>query len=102
MWEEDRRLDEDHSKWDLPYQVNTFIDRLSSAKDVALSSLLKAKNKMKSWNDHQSTRLWFNVGDKVLSMLPIPGAVLQARYYGLYTVFNTVSDFDYVINTPDR
>ena len=43
----------------------------------------------------------FEVGDKVLVLLPIIGNPLQARYHGLYTVEH-VNDVDYVVITPAR
>ena len=45
---------------------------------------------------------FFQCGDKVLALLPIPGRPLQARYFGPYTVEKKASDLNYVITTPDR
>ena len=36
-------------------------------------------------------------GDRVLSLLPIPGKPLQARYYGPYTVDKKLSDVNYIV-----
>ena len=44
----------------------------------------------------------FNVGDKVLILLPIPGHSLQAKYSGPYTIEKKINDVDYVVCTPDR
>ena len=42
----------------------------------------------------------FKAGDKVLTVLPIPGRPMQARYYDPYTVDRKVSDINSIINTP--
>ena len=44
----------------------------------------------------------FEPGDKVLTLLPIPGRPLQARYYGPCTVDKKLSDVNYIVNTPGR
>ena len=44
----------------------------------------------------------FKSGDKVLARLPIPGKLLQARYFGLYNVEKKACDLNYQLTTPDR
>lgn len=44
----------------------------------------------------------FNVGDKVLVLLPIAGSALSARFTGPYEILECLSDTDYLLNTPDR
>lgn len=44
----------------------------------------------------------FTLGDKVLVLLPVPGATFHAKFSGPYTVQEKLSDLDYVISTPDR
>ena len=43
----------------------------------------------------------FQIGDKVLAFLPVPGTPLHARYFGLYVV-EKKNELNYVIVTPDR
>ena len=43
----------------------------------------------------------FDPGEKVLILLPIPGDPLRARGFGPCVVEETMSDVDYVIQTPD-
>ena len=44
----------------------------------------------------------FQLGELVLSFLPVSGKFLQARYSGPYVVENKESELNYVIVTPDR
>ena len=44
----------------------------------------------------------FKPGDKVLVLLPVPERPLQARYFGPYIVEKKMSDFNYVLQKPDR
>ena len=57
---------------------------------------------MKRWFDLKAVDRHFQVGDRVLMLLPVPGSALQARFSGPYVVEHKVSDRDYVIATPDR
>ena len=70
--------------------------------EAARSSLKSAQSKMKlRYNENAQDRS-FEPGDKVLSLLPIPGEPLQARYYGPNTVDKKLSDVNYIVNTPGR
>lgn len=57
---------------------------------------------MKVWHDQKARERTFNVGDRVLVLLPITGHPLQAKYHGPYAVEHQVNDVDYVVSTPDR
>ncbi|KAG1664755.1 hypothetical protein GQR58_019691 [Nymphon striatum] len=76
--------------------------RLSKACNFAHSNLKSVQSKMKSRYDKNTTVRSFSVGDKVLSLLPIPGSSLQAKYHGPYTIDKRLSELNYIINTPDR
>lgn len=82
--------------------VSNFRSRLHRARELAHENLERAQDKMKNWFDRKTTDRHFEVGDKVLMLLPIPGSALQARFSGPYAVVHKVSDRDYVIATPDR
>ena len=47
----------------------------------------------------QSKRKKIHPGERVLALLPIPGKLLQARYY---TVDKKISDVNYLVSTPGR
>ena len=57
---------------------------------------------MKTWFDKKTKNRQFNLGEKVLALLPIPYQPLQARYSGPYMITKKVSEVDYIIDTPDR
>ena len=57
---------------------------------------------MKVWYDQNTTGQTFDVGDKVLVLLPIAGNPLQAKYHGPYTVKRQVNNVDYVVSIHDR
>jgi len=44
----------------------------------------------------------YEVGEQVLLLLPLIGKLLQAKYFGSYTVVNRLGEVDYLISTPDR
>ncbi|CAI5669654.1 unnamed protein product [Oreochromis niloticus] len=57
---------------------------------------------MKKWYDRKAVKRHFQVGDKVLVLLPVPGSALSARFAGPYVVVRKVSETDYVLSTPER
>ncbi len=44
----------------------------------------------------------FQVGDKVLVLLPVTGSALSAKFCGPYEIHDRLSDTDDVISTPDK
>lgn len=76
--------------------------RLIRVNELAKTNLVKSQNKMKTWYDKRARKRSFRVGDRVLTLLPIPQQPLQARYCGLYLITRKVNDIDYVIATLDR
>lgn len=44
----------------------------------------------------------FSEGDKILVLLPIQGAALQASLSGPYVIDRKLSEENYVVRTPDR
>uniref|UniRef100_A0A8C5DBJ5 Gypsy retrotransposon integrase-like protein 1 n=1 Tax=Gouania willdenowi TaxID=441366 RepID=A0A8C5DBJ5_GOUWI len=82
--------------------VSSFRERLHKACEAARSALSVSQGKMKKRYDKKAVQRKFEVGDKVLSLLPIPGSALQAKFCGPYEVDKKLSDTDYVIRTPDR
>ena len=66
-------------------------------------SLKETQEKMKTWYDKKSSReRVFNVGGRVLVLLPIPGEPLRAKFSCPYTTDRNVSNVDYIVCTPDR
>jgi len=56
----------------------------------------------KTWYDKRTIARTFEVGQKVLVLLPVPGKPLHAKFYGPYTIVQKLGDVDYVVATPDR
>lgn len=81
--------------------VSSFCFRLHHACELATQNLATAQKKMKACFDKNAKTRQFSPVDKVLVLLPIPGASLQARYSGPY-VIEKVSDYDYIVATPDH
>ena len=82
--------------------VSDMRQRAHKAWEIARKNLTQAQSRMKTWFDRKTKNRQFNVGDKVLALLPIPYQPLQARYSGPYMITKKVSEVDYVIDTPDR
>ena len=95
-------LSNDETPLNLLRYVSDFRNRLSRACEVARSNLKTSQGKMKARYDNHVIDRKFKPGDKVLSLLPIPGRPLQARYFGPYTIDKKTSDLNYIINTPGR
>lgn len=57
---------------------------------------------MKRRFDRSAVYQQFQVGDKVLALLPIPGSALSAKFAGPYEIVECLSDMDYVIRNPER
>ena len=83
-------------------QVADLCYRLVRARHFAQKNLTASQQKMKIWYDKRAKSRNFKVGEKVLVLLPIPHQLLQARYFGPYTVIWKVNDVDYIVETPDR
>ncbi|XP_030216443.1 uncharacterized protein LOC115546817 [Gadus morhua] len=82
--------------------VSRFRERLHQANTLARECLATSQSTMKRRYDRSAVPRHFQVGDKVLALLPIPGSALSARFSGPYEVCNRLSDTDYVIRTPER
>lgn len=93
---------DDDVQTDLLSYVSAFRERLQSARETARTNLEHAQLDMKTWYDRNSVEREFQVGDKVLAMLPIPGSPLKARFYGPYVISRRVGDLDYELLTPGR
>ena len=57
---------------------------------------------MKERYDKYTQSRYFQPGDQILALLPVPGKPLQARYFGPYIVKEKVSDLNYIVSTPDQ
>uniref|UniRef100_A0A669CS17 ribonuclease H n=1 Tax=Oreochromis niloticus TaxID=8128 RepID=A0A669CS17_ORENI len=94
--------DTDAPKVNVLDYVSSFRERLHKACAIARDALVAAQGKMKRKFDKKAVQRKFEVGDKVLTLLPVPGSSLQAKFSGPYTVQAKLSDTDYVIDTPER
>jgi len=77
-------------------------ERLRHALDLASTHAVQERSKAKIWYDRRARLRTFQLGDKVLVLMPMPGKPLRAKYHGPYTVEQQLGPVDYVISTPDR
>lgn len=82
--------------------VCTFREHLHNACKLAQISLGNAQAKMKERYDKKAVSRSFSTGDKVLVLLPVQGAALEAKFSGPYVIDKKLSDTNYVVRTPDR
>uniref|UniRef100_A0A669CU45 Gypsy retrotransposon integrase-like protein 1 n=1 Tax=Oreochromis niloticus TaxID=8128 RepID=A0A669CU45_ORENI len=94
--------DTDAPKVNVLDYVSSFRERLHKACAIARNALVAAQGKMKRKFDKKAVQRKFEVGDKVLTLLSVPGSSFQAKFSGPYTVQAKLSDTDYVIDTPER
>ena len=83
-------------------QVSNLCSRLTIASELAQKNLNISQHKMKMWYDKKARCRSFQVGEKVLTLLPISKSPLQARFCGPYLITRKASDVSYIIHTPDR
>ena len=77
-------------------------ERMHWALQLAKENLAAAQKGMKRRYDQKAVVRKFQVGDKVLVLLPVQGRPLAARYSGPYQVDKVVGELDYLVATPDR
>ena len=82
--------------------VSGFRYRLYEARAAARRKLGKAQCKMQRLFNRKAKHRTFNVGDKVLALLPLVNSPVQAKYSGPYEIVKFLPDYNYVISTPDR
>ncbi len=75
-------------------------ERLQNAMLVVHDSLTDAQEDEKTYYDKDARSRVYEVGQKVLVMLPVPGDALSVKYQGPYTVERQTSPVDYVIRMP--
>ena len=81
--------------------VRGFRYRLYEARAAARRKLGKAQCKMQRLFNRKAKHRTFNVGDKVLALLPLVNSPFQAKYSGPYEIVKFLPDYNYVISTPD-
>ncbi|GAA6103385.1 uncharacterized protein LOC114796860, partial [Tachysurus ichikawai] len=95
-------LSEQQSECNLLDCVSSFRERLHNACELAQTALRGAQSKMKKRFDKNTVARSFSEGDKVLVLLPVLGAALQAKFSRPYVIDKKLSDTNYVVRTPDR
>ncbi len=93
---------QDTRQYNLLDYVSELKYRFNKAFDLTHKNLKETQEKLKTWYDKKSRERVFNVGDRVLVLLPIPVEPLRAKVSGPYTIDKKVSDVDYIVITPDR
>ena len=77
-------------------------EKLASCQELALKFAEHAQAKEKTWYDRKARDRIFEVGQRVLVFLPIPGKPLEPKYQGPFTIIRKVGPVDYVIATPTK
>src|SRR6218665_1197110 len=77
-------------------------ERIRKAMLCVNESEFVGKSKSKHYYDLTARAVGFEVGEKVLVLLPLRGKPLLAKYSGPYVVTKRLNEVDYVISTPDR
>ena len=77
-------------------------NRLRDAIAMANEHAAGERKKAKAWYDRNARSRSFEVGQKVLVLLPVHGKGLQAKYYGPYEVMEKIGNVDYLVATHDR
>ena len=76
----------------LPKDVLSYVlkarRRLSQMRNIVHENIQKSQAKQKRFYDQKSSHRKFQIGDKVLVLLPTPGSKLESKWQGPYTVTN--------------
>ncbi|KAL6471399.1 hypothetical protein MHYP_G00200490 [Metynnis hypsauchen] len=91
-----------HSSDTVDNYVSNLREHLKAAREKARQNLCLAQQAMKVKFDRNAVARSFNVGDKVLALLPMSGSTLQTRFSGPYEVQQKLSPTNYVLTTPNR
>ena len=75
---------------------------LETAKETVLENLRQAQQKQKTWYDKRSRETQFEVGDKVLVLLPTRTEKLLAKWKGPYNVIRKVGKVNYELEIMDE
>ena len=92
----------DHSSRTVAEYINSLKLKLAEVRSFALDNMKTSQSKMKINFDKCAKDRTFNVGDKVLLHLPLPGSPLKGKYTGPYNISQKLSKINYVIDTPDQ
>lgn len=82
--------------------VSQFRERLHQANALAKEALSDSQSVMKRQYDRSAVPRRFQVGDKVLALLPVAGSALSAKFSGPYDIWERLSDADYVMPPPTK
>lgn len=77
-------------------------EKLAICQDLALKVAQKAQTKEKLWYDRASRDRTFEIGQRVLALLPMQGKPLEPKYQGPFTIIDRVGPVDYLIATPTK
>jgi len=69
-------------------------ERLRHALDLASTHAAQERSKAKVWYDCRARLRTFQLDDKVLVLMPMPGKPLHAKYHGPYTVEQQLGPVD--------
>ena len=81
--------------------VSGFRYRLYEARAAARHKLGKAQSKMQRLFNRKAEHRSFNVGDKVLALLPLLNSPFQAKFSGPYEIVKCLNGHNYVLGTAD-
>ena len=95
VWEEDPQQE------DFLHNLSTTYENLHQAWQLVTKNMEKSQRSMKETYDRKSVKRSFNIGDKVLILLPVVGQ-LKAKYQGPYKIVGKKGDLTYIVETPDR
>lgn len=79
--------------------VSRFHARLHHARTLTKEMLGCSQVRMKKRFNRSTVRRRFEVGNKVLVLLPVPGSSLSTRFAGHFRILKVLSDTDYVVET---
>ncbi|XP_066946104.1 uncharacterized protein [Macrobrachium rosenbergii] len=92
----------DNNKINVIDYLSNLQEKLRSAWEFAQNNLVASQSRMKFQYDLDTKSRSFEVGDKVLVLLPLPGNMLKAQFSGPWKVVKKLSEVNYVIETPQR
>ena len=82
--------------------ISKFRERLMRANEVAREHLKSSQQTMKECYDRKAKSRQFEVGDKVLVLLPMQGDALTAKFSGPYVVEKQLGKENYLVTMTDR
>ena len=95
-------MNENPGEKDVIQYVLDMRSRMKDMLDVAQNNIEKAQKKQKRWYDEKARERKYDVGQKVLLLLPDEVGKMKAKWSGPYSIVRKVDDLNYEVSKQNK